>query len=84
LDHGILIHFFIFLKGEAGIGKTALVELLSYIMEATFKTKIIHAGVAEQEIIELLNELTLQASQNPSHRYVLFFDEVVLDNFGKD
>jgi len=53
-------------------------------MEATFKTKIIHAGVAEQEIIELLNELTLQASQNPSHRYVLFFDEVVLDNFGKD
>lgn len=62
--------------GEAGIGKTALVELLSCIMEATFKTKIIHAGVTEQEIIELLDELTRQATENSSHRYVLFFDEI--------
>ena len=37
--------------GETGIGKTALVELLSSIMNYKFYTLNIHAGITEKDII---------------------------------
>jgi len=41
----------VILMGETGIGKTALIELLSNIMSCKLKILNIHAGVTEVEII---------------------------------
>ena len=41
----------IILMGQTGIGKTALVKLLTSIMDLKFYTLNIHAGITENEII---------------------------------
>ncbi|KAL4499722.1 hypothetical protein ABPG72_017262 [Tetrahymena utriculariae] len=66
----------IIIMGEAGIGKTALIRLLSLIMEANFSTKIIHAGVTEDEVIEFIEKSEAQLKETPNKKTVLFFDEV--------
>ncbi|KAL4504669.1 hypothetical protein ABPG73_021516 [Tetrahymena malaccensis] len=69
-------HTPIIIMGEAGIGKTALIRLLSLIMEANFHTKIIHAGVTEDEVIEFIEQCEAQLKVTPKKKSVLFFDEV--------
>ncbi|EAR87841.2 AAA domain, dynein subfamily protein (macronuclear) [Tetrahymena thermophila SB210] len=66
----------IIIMGEAGIGKTALIRLLSLIMEANFNTKIIHGGVTEEEVIEFIEQSEAQLRNNSKKKTVLFFDEV--------
>ncbi|KAL4476134.1 hypothetical protein ABPG74_009867 [Tetrahymena malaccensis] len=66
----------IIIMGEAGIGKTVLIRLLSLIMEANFSTKIIHAGVTEEEVIEFIEQSEAQLKDTPNKKTVLFFDEV--------
>lgn len=44
----------IILMGEAGTGKTALIELLSALMDAKFFTMNIHAGVDEKEVVDFI------------------------------
>ena len=41
----------VILMGETGIGKTALVKLLSSIMDMEFYTLNIHAGITTDDII---------------------------------
>ena len=38
--------------GETGIGKTALVKLLSSIMDYQFITLDVHAGITKEQILE--------------------------------
>ena len=38
--------------GETGIGKTAVIKLLSYIMNMEFHTLDVHAGIDKNVIIE--------------------------------
>lgn len=42
--------------GEAGTGKTALIELLSALMNAKFFTMNIHAGVTEKEVVDFIKK----------------------------
>ena len=44
----------VILMGETGIGKTALVKLLSTIMMMKFDTLNIHAGISSNDIIEFV------------------------------
>ena len=46
----------IILMGETGIGKTALVKLLTSIMDLKFDTLNIHAGINEDEIINFVKK----------------------------
>lgn len=46
----------IVLMGEAGTGKTALIELLSALMNAKFFTMNIHAGVTEKEVVDFIKK----------------------------
>ena len=57
--------------GETGIGKTALVKLLSSIMTMKFDTLNIHAGINSDDIIEFV-----QKYNNSDENVVLFFDEI--------
>ena len=41
-------------QGEAGIGKTVLVELMSNIMEASFQIMIVHTGVSDQQVVDFV------------------------------
>eukprot|EP00828_Plagiopyla_frontata_P015915 TRINITY_DN2064_c0_g1_i6.p1 TRINITY_DN2064_c0_g1~~TRINITY_DN2064_c0_g1_i6.p1 ORF type:complete len:398 (+),score=58.60 TRINITY_DN2064_c0_g1_i6:1099-2292(+) len=61
----------VILMGETGIGKTALVQLLSSIMMLKFYTLNIHAGINQNDIIEFIKENS-QTNEN----VVLFFDEI--------
>ena len=52
----ILAQIPVILMGETGIGKTALVKLLSSIMLMKFATLNVHAGITLDEIIEFVNK----------------------------
>ena len=51
----ILAKIPVILMGETGIGKTALVKLLSSIMQMKFATLNVHAGITSDEIIKFIN-----------------------------
>lgn len=57
--------------GETGIGKTALVKLLSSIMLMKFDTLNVHAGITSNEIIAFVNKY-IESQED----IVLFFDEI--------
>ncbi|EWS76306.1 AAA domain, dynein subfamily protein (macronuclear) [Tetrahymena thermophila SB210] len=61
--------------GETGIGKTALLEYLAYLMNDMFYSKTIHAGVTEKEIIDLVESLEKKAMELDNKKLILFFDE---------
>ena len=42
--------------GETGIGKTAVIKLLSYIMNMEFHTLDVHAGIDKNLIIETVEK----------------------------
>ena len=67
----ILAKIPVILMGETGIGKTALVKLLSSIMLMKFDTLNVHAGINSNEIIEFVNKYS-----NNDDDIVLFFDEI--------
>ncbi|EAR87834.2 AAA domain, dynein subfamily protein (macronuclear) [Tetrahymena thermophila SB210] len=64
----------VIIMGQSGIGKTALIELMSLIMDAIFITMNIHAGITERDVINKINEI--QTKYNSSQKIILFFDEV--------
>ncbi|KAL4499726.1 hypothetical protein ABPG72_017266 [Tetrahymena utriculariae] len=64
----------VIIMGQSGIGKTALIELMSLIMDATFITMNIHAGITEKDVINKINDV--QTNYNSSQKIILFFDEV--------
>ncbi|KAL4476130.1 hypothetical protein ABPG74_009863 [Tetrahymena malaccensis] len=63
------------IKGQSGIGKSILIELMSVIMEAQFKIIIVHAGITEQDVVKFIEEC-IQISQENDQKVVVFFDEV--------
>ncbi|KAL4499721.1 hypothetical protein ABPG72_017261 [Tetrahymena utriculariae] len=65
----------IIFMGETGIGKTALIKYLTYLIDGIFESKTIHAGATEKEIIKLVEELEKKAQQNLNKKIILFFDE---------
>ena len=67
----ILAQIPVILMGETGIGKTALVKLLSSIMLMKFDTLNVHAGITADEIIEFVNKY-----RESNEDIVLFFDEI--------
>ncbi|KAL4476127.1 hypothetical protein ABPG74_009860 [Tetrahymena malaccensis] len=69
-----IINCFLNKQGQSGIGKTALIELMSLIMDATFITMNIHAGITERDVINKINDI--QSNYNSSQKIILFFDEV--------
>lgn len=42
--------------GETGIGKTAVIKLLSYIMNMEFLTLDVHAGITKELILETVDK----------------------------
>ncbi|CAG8532935.1 25732_t:CDS:10, partial [Dentiscutata erythropus] len=59
--------------GEAGCGKTSLVQFLSEVVKVEFRALNLHAGVSEQQILEFMQS----AEEIAQHREVwLFFDEI--------
>ncbi|KAF0525877.1 e3 ubiquitin-protein ligase [Gigaspora margarita] len=59
--------------GEAGCGKTSLIQFLSMVVEVEFRALNLHAGVSEQEILAFMQS----AEEIAQHREVwLFFDEI--------
>ena len=69
----ILAQIPVILMGETGIGKTALVKLLSSIMLMKFATLNVHAGITLDEIIEFVNKHQFSTNEE---NIVLFFDEI--------
>lgn len=65
----------IILMGEAGTGKTALIELLSALMDANFFTMNIHAGIGEKEVIEFIYK-SIASVEKTQKRVIIFFDEM--------
>ncbi|KAL4504670.1 hypothetical protein ABPG73_021517 [Tetrahymena malaccensis] len=63
--------------GETGIGKTALIKYISYLMDAIFESKTIHAGVTEKEMIDLIESLEVNYKEQlkDNKKIILFLDE---------
>lgn len=61
----------IILMGQTGIGKTALVKLLTSIMDQKFYILNIHAGITDKKIIKFVKDIEKQ-----EENCVLFFDEI--------
>ncbi|KAL4499719.1 hypothetical protein ABPG72_017259 [Tetrahymena utriculariae] len=67
----------IILMGETGIGKTALIKFLTYVMNDIFIYKAIHSGVTEMDIIDMIKSLENEISKYQNNKkIILFFDEV--------
>ena len=60
--------------GETGIGKTALIELLSKIMNYQFIKLDVHAGLPKEMIIRTVNYVNSIACKE--NKILLFFDEI--------
>ncbi|CAG8439539.1 3367_t:CDS:10 [Acaulospora colombiana] len=59
--------------GEAGCGKTSLIDYLARIIEVKFRALNLHAGVAESKISEFMAEAQGEAEEG---EIWLFFDEI--------
>ena len=62
--------------GETGIGKTAVIKLLSYIMDMEFLTLDVHAGIDKNTIIETVEKAERISATNENNKVALFFDEI--------
>ncbi|CAG8460377.1 17990_t:CDS:10, partial [Racocetra fulgida] len=59
--------------GEAGCGKTSLIQFLSIVVNVEFRALNLHAGVREQEILDFMSEAEKIAENG---QVWLFFDEI--------
>ncbi|CAG8475156.1 3381_t:CDS:10, partial [Racocetra persica] len=59
--------------GEAGCGKTSLIQFLSIVVDVELRILNLHAGVTKQQILEFLSDAEKAAEQN---EVWLFFDEI--------
>ena len=66
--------------GETGIGKTAVIKLLSYIMDMEFLTLDVHAGIDKNTIIETVEKAERISATSNNNKVVLFFDEINTNN----
>ena len=62
--------------GVTGIGKTALVKLLSSIMDYQFITLDVHAGITKEQILEKIQLAEQFIKIEKKTKLVLFFDEI--------
>ncbi|CAG8515793.1 10695_t:CDS:10 [Dentiscutata erythropus] len=59
--------------GEAGCGKTSLIQFLSGVVNVKFKILNLHAGVTKEQILEFLFDAEVAAEEG---EIWLFFDEI--------
>ncbi|KAF0538645.1 e3 ubiquitin-protein ligase [Gigaspora margarita] len=59
--------------GEAGCGKTSLIQFLSIVVDVELRILNLHAGVTKQQILEFLSDAEKIAEKN---EIWLFFDEI--------
>ncbi|KAG9292714.1 hypothetical protein G9A89_008302 [Geosiphon pyriformis] len=59
--------------GEAGCGKTSLLNFLSLVIEVQFKALNLHAGIRDHDILKFMEEATNAAQLGETW---LFFDEI--------
>ncbi|CAG8574733.1 752_t:CDS:10, partial [Racocetra persica] len=59
--------------GEAGCGKTSLIQFLSIVVNVEFEALNLHAGIKEQDILDFMNEAEKIAQER---QIWLFFDEI--------
>ena len=67
------------LMGETGCGKTYLLEYYAKVLrnnEVLFEKLVMHAGVTESNIVDLMNDKIEQAESNPGKEIWIFFDEI--------
>jgi hypothetical protein len=67
------------LMGETGCGKTYLLEYYAKVIrknEVIFTKQVMHAGVTEDQLVQLLDSNIENAEKNPDKEIWIFFDEI--------
>ncbi|KAL3853049.1 hypothetical protein ACJMK2_016632 [Sinanodonta woodiana] len=74
----IRAHIPVIVMGETGCGKTSLIKYLSEICGVDFYVKTIHAGIAEEDILQTVSDVNLKALSlcETNEQVWLFLDEI--------
>ena len=66
----------VIIMGETGCGKTSLIRYLAAFSDVDFEVMSIHAGIEEQDLVEVISRLNDEALANPDKEKWLFLDEI--------